>query len=192
LGESIAGEWNAQSEAVDLTSMPRTSLAFVAIDAVPASREEFIREIIAFAEDDLICYFAASPAALIRHQEESWAPLLAWAKTELDLAFTRQSGVIHVDQLPATLRSVAYLAGHLDDFRLAGLVHAAKLFGSAILALALMRAHVSAADAAQAALLDETFQLERWGQDAETEARRWALEAEAVALQDWFAALEHP
>jgi len=66
------------------------------------------------------------------------------------------------------------------------------LFGSAILALALMRAHVSAADAAQAALLDETFQLERWGQDAETEARRWALEAEAVALQDWFAALEHP
>jgi chaperone required for assembly of F1-ATPase len=188
----IAGEWKAQAELIALTSMRATSLAFATIDSAPEGREAMVDEVVAFAGNDLICYFACAPESLIERQRSSWTPLVDWAAAELGLEFAPVSGVIHQDQPPATLRAIERMARDLDNFRLAGLAHAAQLFGSTILGLALMRVRLSGATAAAASQLDEIFQAEQWGEDPEADAGRRAAAAEAAMLQDWFEALDQP
>jgi chaperone required for assembly of F1-ATPase len=192
LANIIAGEWKAQAEVIALASMRVTSLAYAAIDEAPEGRQGMVDEIVAFAGNDLICYFASAPASLLERQQSSWNPLIDWADAELSLEFTAVSGVIHKDQPAATVRAIESMARDLDNFRLAGLFHAARLFGSTILGLALMRARLSAATAAAAAQLDEMFQADQWGVDEGAGARRRAVAVEAAMLQDWFEALGQP
>ena len=50
---------------------------------------------------------------------------------------------------------------------LAGLSFTTRSFGSVVIALALREARLDAKAAADASLIDERYQLERWGEDAE-------------------------
>ena len=84
---------------------------------------------------------------------------------------------------------LASQAEALDDFALTGLAHATALFGSAVLGLALQRGRLSGEEAFALSRLDEAFQEEQWGVDAEAAERTQKLAAEAVMLERWFAAL---
>ena len=189
LAEILAGEWNAQGEAILAASMPATRLAFTALDRVAQARAEVAQEVARYAGADLLCYFADRPQALRDLQARAWGPWLDWARDELGLRFVTTSGVVHAAQLPGTLERVAVLAGGLDDFALTGLAHATALFGSAVLAFALQRGAVTGEAAFALSQLDEDFQAEQWGVDAEAAARRVALQAEAEVLGAWFRAL---
>lgn len=189
LAQLVASEWAGQGERVVLPSMPATRLAHVAIDAAAAAHHELAARMAEFAAHDLLCYFAEAPASLVARQEATWAPLLAWAESALGLKFLRCVGVSHHEQPPETLDGVRRLAAGLDGFTLTGLVVAAQLFGSAILGLALMRGRLDGADAFAISQLDESFQVETWGEDAEAAARRAAMLDEARGLGAWFRAL---
>ena len=78
----------------------------------------------------------------------------------------------------------------LDDFGLAGMAFGAALFGSAVLALGLLRGWVDGVQAFELSRLDEAWQEERWGVDDEAAERAERLKAEAVMLERWFAALQ--
>jgi chaperone required for assembly of F1-ATPase len=188
LAQFVADEWETQGERIVLPSMPATRLAHTAIDAVPGTRAETAAGVAGFAADDLICYFAKSPATLRARQEAAWTPLLAWADRELGLSFAPAEGIIHREQPAATLLAVEVMAGELDDFALAALALAAQLFGSAILALALARGRIGGAEAFAASQIDEAFQAGQWGQDAEAVATSRGLAREAEMLEAWFAA----
>lgn len=189
LAELVSGEWGRQREIIDLRSMPATRLAFTAVDRVSRRREAIADEIARFASADLLCYFADSPQALIERQTEAWGPLIAWAEGELGASFERVSGVIHRPQPDATLAAVRTLASGLDNFALAGLAHATGLFGSAILAMALMRGRLEGEQAFALSHLDESFQEAAWGLDAEASERRARLAEDARMIETWFDAL---
>mgnify|MGYP002528085985 CR=1 FL=1 len=53
--------------------------------------------------------------------------------------------------------------------------------GSAVLGLALAEQRIDAEAVWAASQLDETFQIERWGEDSEASERRAALKVEIVA-----------
>ncbi len=109
---------------------------------------------------------------------------MSWASS-----FIRTSGILHRDQPPQTIAKAEALALALDDFGLAGVAMATGLFGSVVLALALQRGRLDGRAAFALSRLDEEFQEEIWGVDAEAEARRGLLTAEAEHLDRWFAAL---
>ena len=54
---------------------------------------------------------------------------------------------------------------------------------------AMIRSELTGQAAFDLSRLDETFQEERWGVDAEAEARAEAMAQEALTLERWFAAL---
>ena len=190
LAELVAGEWAAQGEFIIFADMPATRLAFTAIDHIGPARAAVAAETARYAASDLVCYFAEGPASLAREQEARWGPLLDWARTALGLDFVRAAGIIHQPQPDATVRAVSALAEGLDDVALAGLAHAAGLFGSAVLALALARGRLSGAEAFDLSRLDEAFQEARWGVDAEAAQRTARMAAEAAMLERWFRALD--
>jgi chaperone required for assembly of F1-ATPase len=190
LAQLVAEEWTAQAEYIDPASMPATRLAAGALVLDEASRATAVERVASFAGSDLLCYFADGPSSLVERQERRWGPVIAWADDALKVTFHRTQGVIHQPQPQPTLDRIAALAGAEDVFALIGLVAAAGLFGSAILAFALRRGQLTADAAFDLSRLDETFQEERWGVDAEAAARADSMAKEAVTLGRWFAALE--
>ena len=125
----------------------------------------------------------------MERQERRWGAVIDWAEQALGAAFHRTQGIVHQPQPAATIARIEALAAAEDDFALAGLAAAAALFGSAILAFALRRGELTAEAAFELSRLDETFQEERWGVDAEAAARADAMATEAAMLERWFAAL---
>lgn len=188
LAEVVAAEWAAQGEFIAFPSMPATRLAFTAIDRLPTARDASAAEVARYAGSDLLCYFANAPEALIRRQAQRWTPILDWAEAALGLRFERTAGIVHRSQPPETLARVERLAAALDDFALAGLGYAAPLFGSAVLALAAQTGRLSGPEAFDLSRLDEAYQEELWGLDAEAAARTAALRLEAAMLDRWFVA----
>jgi chaperone required for assembly of F1-ATPase len=189
LAQLVAAEWAAQGQEIDPASMPITGLAWSALALDNERRAAAIARVVSFAGSDLLCYFAGGPSSLVERQERRWGPLIAWAEGALDVRFLRTQAIIHRPQPPATLDRIADLACAEDAFVLTGLVSAAALFGSAILAFALRRGELSVEAAFELSRLDEIFQEERWGVDTEAAARTDAMAKEAMALGRWFEAL---
>ena len=189
LAETIAAEWDAQVEFIDNSLMPASRLAFTAIDRIGETRAEVAREVTAYASSDHLCYRAEHPTPLVERQDREWGAILDWAKAEHGLAFTPVAGIIHQPQPPATLAAVEALALTLDDFTLAGVAFAAGLFGSTVLALAVRAGRLTGQRALDLSRLEEMFQAEQWGQDAEATARAAFLAVEAAMIDRWFAAL---
>lgn len=173
LAEAIAAEWDAQGDLIDPATMPLTRIVNSAIDGVASEADAVAADIAAYGASDLLCYRAPqSDAGLAARQEAAWAPVLAWARDALGARLFLAEGVMPVAQsAEARERIDAALAG-LDPFRLAALHVMTTLTGSALLALAHARGRLGRDEAWAAAHVDEDWQNERWGVDAEAEARR--------------------
>ena len=170
LAEAIAGEWRDVEGEIDPRAMPLTGLANAAIDRVAPDKDTFATGLARYAEADLACYRADNPKELVERQAESWNALLAWARRRFDVDFVTTSGVAHVEQPPATVQRLAHAVASLDAFRLAGLSPLVTIGGSLIAALAVLEKAITPDEAWQAVSLDERWQLEQWGSDAEAEA----------------------
>ena len=102
-------------------------------------------------------------------QEQEWGPLLAWARRRYDLDFAVTAGISHVPQDDGTVRQLAYAVSALDSFQLAGLAPMVTIGGSLVAALMVAEGAIAPEDAWTAVTLDERWQAEQWGSDAEAE-----------------------
>jgi chaperone required for assembly of F1-ATPase len=189
LANLVAAEWREAGETIAFASMPATRLAFTAIDRTGGARDGMAASLAKQAEADALSYGAVAPPSLVRRQDEAWTPWRDWAARELGLTFVPASGLMHQPQPHETLDGVRALAEALDNFRLTGLLFAAGLYESAILALAVQRRALDAVEAFELSRLEEAHQIEQWGLDSEAEARNENLRAEAAMLEHWFSAL---
>jgi chaperone required for assembly of F1-ATPase len=183
LAEAIAGEWQAQDEKINPNSMPLMQFAATAIDRLAGDRSALIEEIAGYARSDLICYRAEEPPSLAQRQEATWQPLVAWAAERYDVALNVTTGIVAVEQPAHALATFRRVLGACDLFALTAVAAATGSAGSLVIALALAEGRLSADEAADAALLDELFQAEKWGSDPEAERRRAAIRADLAAAK---------
>ncbi|WP_300395739.1 ATP12 family protein [Henriciella sp.] len=188
LARHTADEWEAQGEHIDPTAMPITRLANVAIDRTPHTREELAQEVAKYTTTDLVCHLAEGPTELRERQEEKWRPLRDWAGRSLGIVLLPVEGVIASPQPDASTEAARLHALSLDDFRLTALVWATGLYGSAVLALAVEQGEIDADDAFERSRIDEAWQIEQWGEDAEARQATEARRADARALGKLFSA----
>ena len=174
LADEVAAEWAAQGETIDPATMPLTRLANAAIDGVAGEREAVAAEIVKFAGSDLVCYRADAPERLVARQSAQWDPVLAFARDELGARFVLAEGVMFVEQSAEALEAVDRAVPRDDPFVLAALNVMTTLTGSALIALAVHRGALSLDEAWAAAHVDEDWNVELWGADAEALARRAA------------------
>jgi chaperone required for assembly of F1-ATPase len=189
LAEAMVAEWAAQGDFIDPFSMPITRLINSAIDGVASRLVEVRADVFAYAGADLLYYRAGEPEGLVARQRAAWDPLIAWAEGRFGGRFILAEGIVHVAQPEPVLAAIAAALDDVDDpFRLAGISLATSLTGSALIALALAEGAVEAEAAWTAAHIDEDWNIERWGEDAEAKerrARRFAdFSAAALALRD--------
>ncbi len=187
--DAVAAEWSEQGEEIDPGVMALTTLACTAIDLVSVKRPQVVQEVAAFGGHDLLCYRVETPADLAARQNAAWQPLLDWAALNLDAPLKVTYGMVSVAQPPAALESLHRAVESLDAFDLAALSCAVNAAGSLVIGLALRVGRVDAAQALEAAQIDEAYQLERWGQDPDTARRRDGIAADLAAAARAFEAL---
>ena len=170
LVRGIVAEWAGADTTVDPRAMPLTGLANAAIDRVAPDPARFAADLAKYAEADLLCYRAENPAKLVAAQAAEWDPLLAWARRRFDVDFAVTSGIVHVAQPAATVARLGHAVAALDPFRLAGLSPLVTIGGSLVAALGVVDEAMPIEAIWSAVSLDERWQIEQWGDDAEAVA----------------------
>jgi chaperone required for assembly of F1-ATPase len=170
LADAIADEWRAVGETIDPRTMPLTGLANAAIDHAAPDRDAFAKGIAKYAEADLGCYRAEGPRELVERQAQLWDPLLGWAGRRFDVDFATTTGLMHVAQPPLAVERLSHEVAALDAFRLASLSPLVTVGGSLVAALAVVEMAITPEEAWDAVSIDDRWQIEQWGADAEAEA----------------------
>ncbi len=188
LAEALCEEWNAQGKTVDPRSMPLTQLANTAIDRMRDARRETVAELVRYGETDLLCHRADRPGMLADRQEAVWQPLLERLQSRHGVALRVVGGMLPQPQEPRSMARLERVVGACNDFSLTALHLATTSAGSIAIGLAVVEGDIEAGHATEAAFLDDLYQSERWGADAEAEARL-SQGRDDIALAYRFAAL---
>ncbi len=183
LADAMAEEWRAQKEMIEPLTMPLTQLANTAIDRVRMVRPALLEELRRYGNSDLLCYRADHPADLVERQDIAWQPVLDWLSMHHGAILNVTSGLMPMDQDAASLDALTGALEGLDDWSLVVVQSVTAVCGSLALALALEAGRLTGDEVFALSQLDETYQREQWGDDAEAAARRDTLRAEVLVAE---------
>jgi chaperone required for assembly of F1-ATPase len=189
LAAAVADEWRAQGETIRPASMVLTRLVSTTIDRIPAMRSAAIDEVLGYAETDLLCYRAAAPVELADRQQQRWQPWLDWLARARGVELVVTTEMLPVPQPETALVRLRARVELLDDWLLVGLHAVTTALGSVVLGLALFEGAIDAEQAIAASLLDEEFEIERWGREREMERRQNVLRHDVEAAARFLACL---
>jgi len=193
LAEAIAAEWQqaggVMGGAMTQEDVPLTRLLGTAQERIAPAPGPMIEGIAKYGETDLLCY-RSEDRKLAARQAQQWQPLLDWAALALDSPLGVTQGLMPVAQRPQSLAALQAAVARHDAAGLAALGLAVPILGSLVLGLALTLGRLDADEVHRLAVLDEVFQEEFWGSDAEAEARRTDRLAD-LRLAQRFMALAH-
>ena len=175
LAQAIAEEWLAQEETIVPNTMPVTQLAVTAVDRVAPERPAIVDQLVAYAGSDLLCYRAEEPEDLVALQGASWQPLLDWMAEDRGARLVVTTGVIPVDQSSEAIDALRTVVEGVTDVELTALASVVPASGSLVVGLALVLRRIDAAAAFEISQLDESYQIDRWGDDTEAAERRRRL-----------------
>jgi chaperone required for assembly of F1-ATPase len=192
LAEAIADEWRGQGAAIRPDAMPLTRLASTAIDRMPAERQAAIEELVAYADTDLVCYRAAEPFELVQRQHQAWQPMLDWLSHTYGVRLAVTTSILPVAQPAAARAHLRSAVEDLGDWPLVGMHMATTALGSLVLGLGLLHGRLDADAALAVSLLDELFEIERWGSDVEAERRHEALRRDVSGAVRFLAGVHQP
>ncbi len=181
----LAAEWQDQGEDIDPAGFTMRDLADYAIDVVAPARDAAVAALLRYAETDTLCYRADPDEPLWKRQQEVWEPLLASCEAREGIRLQRVSGVIHRAQDPAALAVLRARLNTFDAFTLAALTTLTSLAASLVIGLAALEPEADGELLWDAANLEEDWQVELWGRDAEAEARRAKRKRDFMAAVDF-------
>ena len=169
LAGMVAEEWQAQSENIDPATMPATRMANSAIDKVATQHSAVAELIAAYGGSDLLCYRAGHPAELVARQRQ-WDPMLDWAAQALGARLVPTEGVMPVEQDSEALNRLSAQVSALPPFELAPFHDLVAITGSLVLGFAIAHRALDGETAWSLSRIDEDYQAQQWGADAEAEA----------------------
>ncbi|WMS40873.1 ATP12 family protein [Acuticoccus sp. MNP-M23] len=171
IASAMAAEWDAQQTHILPLTMPVTRLVNTAIDGVAAAVASVQDDLVAIAGNDLIVYRADRPDGLVARQNAAWDPVVRHTEARFGTTLRLTAGVMPINQDEGLARAVK--ASLPDDpLRLAALHQLSTLTGSALIALAVAAEALDLEAAWEAAHVDEDWNIDQWGADAQAAARR--------------------
>ena len=179
---AIAEEWQqaggAKGGEMSFDDTPLTRLVGTTQQRIAPDPAPTVDAIARYGESDLLCYRADAPETLVQRQSQAWQPWLDWAARAHDAPLRVTTGVGHVRQHRDSIQALRNAVAAMDVDSLAALGIAVPALGSLVLGLALADGALDAQSAFELGCLDELYQAELWGEDAEAAVRRRAIAAE--------------
>ncbi|VDC07802.1 unnamed protein product [Peniophora sp. CBMAI 1063] len=162
----IANEWDNQVALLKQHALPMTSITSRAIDAMDneETRSEVRAALLKYFDTDTICFFSDRPEALAQLQRDNWDPVIAWAREKFGIE-VRTTNTIMFEPQPAESKVVLdEVMQGFDRWQMAAMERATYTTKSFLLALALVHKQITAEQAALAAQVEVSSQIETWGE----------------------------
>lgn len=141
---------------------------------ITSSRVKIIERLSDFALNDVLLFWSSNPQ-LFAEQKVKWAPVIEWINEAVNSRFLPTSGL----EIPkANLETIAELKNFINNFsdkELTALYVAALHMRSVLLAVALVKGHLSADEAFELSELEALYQARRWGNEPVADARRKSI-----------------
>ncbi len=155
-----------------------------AVGEIQERREDVIDRLLQFAPTDSLLFWGNNED-LVKKQEQLWSPVLNWANREINTKYitTRDLNVPEQDEY--SLNNLKNFMENLSDKELAAFYLASVNMKSELLAAALVKGHISAEQAFDAANLEELWQTEHWGKESVSEERRQSLKRELHDIEQF-------
>lgn len=183
LANLVAKEWAAQEKEIDPATMPLTRLVNTIVERGNEALDDVKAEIVKFAGNDLLVYRADSPQELVDLQTKHWGGALEAFSKRYDVSFNAITGVMHQDQPAEVQARIGEIIAHYSDFEACSTMSITSITGSAVLAIGLKEGLFTPAQVLETAYVDEDYQAQHWGEDAEATRMR------AFKRQDFDAAV---
>jgi len=190
LAEGLAEEWRAQGEHVRPQDMPLNTIGCTAVDLIRPRTEACVGRLMPFLATDTLC-FEEADGMLAERQRDEWQPARSWFEGHfgVKLGVARGAGLAVPDHPSETIGAIEEDLLARDEWELSAIEVATETAKSLIVATALIeRPDLAAEDALRWALLEEHFQIEKWGMVegehdvSHSESLRW-LEASQDFVQ---------
>ncbi len=155
-----------------------------AVGEIKNCREDVIDKLVQFAPTDSLLFWANNDE-LIKKQEELWNPILSWANQEINAKYITTKDLNVPEQDPYSLNNLKNFISNLSDKELAAFYLASLNMKSELLAAALVKGHISAEQAFDAANLEELWQAEHWGKEDISEQKRQSMKKELCDIEQF-------
>lgn len=189
LAERLAEEWRAQREVIEPASFRHRDMADYALDVVGADRSGVVEKLLGYAETDTLCFRADPEEPLYRRQQEVWEPVVAAMEAREGVKLHRVSGILHRPQTAETREKLRARLEALDPFTLTALEQTTSLSASLCIGLEALQEGADAEALWDAANLEEDWQADLWGRDAEAEERRAKRKGDFLAAVEFAGAV---
>ncbi|KAK7014987.1 hypothetical protein R3P38DRAFT_2787104 [Favolaschia claudopus] len=172
----VAAEWENQETLLKHHALPMTALASRAIDAMvdETNRSQVSQALLEYLDTDTICFHEDYPPQLVDLQAQHWDPLLSWARSTFDVELHMFNSLLSNSQPDKTKSRMNEILSTFDQWEMAGtatvmqwglaMERATYSTKSFIIALALVKKHLSVEQAALAAQVEVASQIQRWGE----------------------------
>ena len=175
LAQAIADEWSAQDDKIVPATMPLTQLAMTALDRVSEVREKILETLTTYARHDLLCYRTPLPADWLARQRAVWDPVVERLRRDYGFGLMIDYGLGDIEQPAESLAKIQDWLSQRDDWQLSALQVLIPTLGSVGLGCAVFDGWLTAAQASEAAMLEELYQNEHWGTEPEAVERRQGM-----------------
>ena len=180
-----------QKDIVDPSQMPFTQRANTALDWIAPNRAESVSALANYASSDLICHRAEESDVLARRQRQAWDPIIEWADERFSARLRVGSGIMPIAQRQTAVCRLRGQVDELDSFSLTAFGEIVALSGSLLIALAVIRRRLTPEQAWDLSRIDERWQSEHWGEDAEARGEALARRGDFLIACE-FAAMARP
>lgn len=174
IAQEIATEWKNQDGHIKPRTMPLSRLVMTIIDQLqdnPTKQAEWLDVAVQYLETDLLLFPSPSPHALYLKEQEQWLPLIQWAGEILNHQFFVHEGL---SVSSYNKKAVDSLKKHVQNYQLwkqAAFDTFVQICGSPIVAFAVAEGKIDGKEAQKTVLVQEYYQRNQWGSDAELDAQ---------------------
>lgn len=167
---AIANEWENQEIFLKQHALPMTSITARAIDAFrdEATREQVQATLLNYLDTDTICFHHDDPPPLVELQRKHWEPLLEWVRATYCVEVKVFDSVLLHSQPEQTKKVLGNVIAQMDPWEMAAMERATYVTKSFLIALALVKRHLTVEQAALAAQVEVESQIQRWGEVEDT------------------------
>ena len=126
-----------------------------------------VNELLEYFHCDLICYRAESPKELKKIQNFYWNPLILKMKKKLNIDLNVFTGISYTPQKVEEEKKIKDILVKMNEFELTALENFVRLSGSFSIGFLIFYKFLNIESAWKLSILDENWQMEKWGEDKE-------------------------
>ena len=192
VAKAMQQEWAEVEETIDAEKMPVTKYINTLIDRIAPQREQMNALLVEYIHHDSLCYFSGDADTEFNAiQEQKWLPVIHRFNQKFNLDIQTTTGIMPLMQNEDISTFAQNYAQSLSPLEFIVFYQLVTLTGSFILGTMVLEADMPEDEALSLSQLEEDRNIQKWGEDPETEKNRNKKKSEWDGVLKLWATITH-